>query len=493
VGADKPAPPSLLSLIPDEQVRTDALEAAVRAVVEAFELTGELTGAVSTLLHRTPPRILNQRPGAPVVPPGVAPGEAVAHAVLHLEGSTLAIQGPPGSGKTTAAARAIVDLIRGGFRVGVTSNGHKAIEKLMQCVLEEADGTPIRAIKIKREADDDIVTSGLARHASSMRSVNLAAESGGGAGGDPPDLVGGTAWAFCHDAAIGAFDYLFVDEASQVSLANVVGMSRAARNIVLLGDQMQLAQPLKGSHPGESGQSALGYLLGDHRTIPVELGIFLGTSWRMHPDVCRVVSEVVYEARLTADPANARRVVTVPAKGAHHVRTSAGVVFVPAVHEGNAQGSEEDVDLVAEIIDELLGRELVEKADADKPPSSASRRRGRRRRRVTEADILVVAPYNLQVRALRAALPEGVRVGTVDKFQGQEAPIAIVSMCASSADCIPRGIEFLFSTNRMNVAISRAQSLAIVVGSPALAHARVRTVEQMKLVNFYCRVAGEQS
>ncbi len=261
------------------------------------------------------------------------------------------------------------------------------------------------------------------------------------------------------------------DEASQVSLANVVGMSRATRNIVLLGDQMQLAQPLKGSRPGESGRSALGYLLGHHRTIRDALGVFLKTSWRMHPEVCRVVSEAVYEGRLEADPANATRVVRVPARGAKEVTREAGVVFVPVAHEGNAQSSEEEVDAICKIVDELLGRELVEKVEANAKAArlnggAPSSRRKRAARTLTAGDILVVAPYNVQVRALRAALPSGVRVGSVDKFQGQEARVAIVSMCASSGECVARGVEFLFSVNPLNVALSRAQSLAIVVGSP---------------------------
>lgn len=476
------APPRIISLIPDEIVRPSPCDEALYAVVEAFAGAGELPGALDTLLRRTPPAILGHREGAPIVTPGMDVNAEVSRAIGHLDGTTLAIQGPPGSGKTTTAAAAIVDLIRGGFRVGVTSNGHRVIEKLMDEVLKAAGRAPIRATKIKSSRDEEIVMSGRASHATSMRNVDL--ESGEG-----PELVGGTAWAFCNEAAVGAFDYLFVDEASQVSLANVIAMSRSTKNLVLLGDQMQLAQPRKGSHPGESGQSALEYFLGDHRTIPDHLGIFLKTSWRLHPDVCRVVSEAVYDGRLEADAANASRVVRVPSRGGAFVQKEAGVVFVPVEHEGNAQASEEEVEVICAIVEEMLGRELVEKTPrGDAPPSS---RRRRRARKVTAEDILVVAPYNMQVRALRRALPGGVRVGSVDKFQGQEAPIAIVSMCASSGECVARGVEFLFSANRLNVALSRAQSLAIVVASPQLARARATTVEQMRLVSFFCRAASE--
>ncbi len=179
----------------------------------------------------------------------------------------------------------------------------------------------------------------------------------------------------------------------------------------------------------------------------------------------------------------------VPEGSSSLVEREAGVVFVPVEHEGNAQSSEEEVDAIVTIVQQLLGRELVEKRSVGAAPPS-SRRKGAPRL-VTENDILVVAPYNMQVRALRLALPDGIRVGSVDKFQGQEAAIAIVSMCASSVECVPRGLEFLLSANRLNVALSRAQSLAIVVGSAALTLAPVRSVEQMRLVSFFCRVAEE--
>jgi len=482
--------PDVISLLPDDVVAARPIDEAVAAIVEerlrALESGSPRPSALDTLIHRRPPRIAGHPAGSPLVPGGTAPAEITAHVVrlvTNLDATTLAIQGPPGSGKTTTAAHAIVELLRRGRRVGVTSNGHRAIEKLMQEVAALAardPSVPLRALKIHRDASEAIVASGMAEHATSMREVDHATST-------RPNLVGGTAWAFCHESAIGGFDDLFVDEASQVPLANVVGMSRATRNLVLLGDPMQLGQPQKGYHPGESGRSALGYLLGSSRTIAPELGVFLGTSWRMHPALCRVVSNAVYEGRLGADPANETRIVRLPEDGGELVRAEAGVLFVPVVHEGNAQSSEEEVAAVQAIVRELLGRELVEKrgrgspsgGGADAPPIG---------RPITHRDILVVAPYNMQVRALRAALPAEVRVGTVDKFQGQEAPIAIVSMCASSADRVPRGLGFLFSESRANVALSRAQALAIVVASPALALARVDTAAQMRRVSFFCRI-----
>ena len=297
---------------------------------------------------------------------------------------------------------------------------------------------------------------------------------------DAPQIVGGTAWSFADPSAAGRFDTLFVDEAGQVSVANLVGMARAARNLVLLGDQMQLGQPIQGSHPGESGQSALEYLLRDEHTIPASLGIFLGTTWRLHPDLCRFISGAVYDDKLHAESSAASRIVRRGAGVAGLVGKEAGIVFVPVAHEGNGQASEEEVEVIAGIVRELCGRELT----------GTTGDRAKRASALDEGDLLIVAPYNMQVRALRAALPN-VRVGSVDKFQGQEAPVVIVSMCASAGDGSPRGIEFLFSPNRLNVALSRAQSLAIVVGCPGLAGTRVRSVSQMKLVNLFCRVVEE--
>jgi uncharacterized protein len=291
-------------------------------------------------------------------------------------------------------------------------------------------------------------------------------------GGQPANLIGGTAWAFSHIAAEGTLDYLFVDEAGQVSVANLVGMAPSTRNIILVGDQMQLSKPIKGSHPGESGTSTLGYLLQGHATIPDDLGIFLGETWRMHPEVCRFISGAVYEDRLMPKPLTESRTINFRNGPGRYIQQSAGVVFIPVEHEGNTYESEEEAEVITQIVGELTRQLLTESGKPDRP--------------LTRDDILVVTPYNLQVRILRERL-SGIRVGTVDKFQGQEAAVVLYSMCASSGDASPRGIEFLFSKNRLNVAISRAQTLAVVVGNRSLARTRCTTLGQMQLVNVFCR------
>ena len=474
LGKKQPEPPSLLSLIPREHVGAKSIVASIASVAQAWEQTGRLPPALDTLLRRAQPRVNGLTSGSPLL--AAAPDEASVTAVIAaLDDSAIAVQGPPGAGKTRVAAAAIVELAARGRRIGISSNSHKAIQKLIEDVQKKVPrgGPPLRITKINRDEDDELVANGLVRGAASMKDVDLDAP-------DAPQIVGGTAWAFADPSAAGRFDYLFVDEAGQVSVANLVGMAPAARNIVLLGDQMQLGQPIQGSHPGESGQSALEYLLRDHRTIPASLGIFLGTTWRLHPDLCRFISSAVYDGKLQAEATAASRIVKRASGVPDLVRKEAGIVFVQVPHEGNGQASEEEVDAIAAIVRALRGRELT----------GTTGERARRASALDDSDLLVVAPYNMQVRALRAALPN-VRVGSVDKFQGQEAPVIIVSMCASSGDASPRGIDFLFSPNRLNVALSRAQSLAIVVGCPDLALTRVRSVPQMKLVNLFCRIVEE--
>ncbi|MHB1329040.1 MAG: DEAD/DEAH box helicase, partial [Gemmatimonadales bacterium] len=346
---------------------------------------------------------------------------------------------------------------------------HSAIRNLMIKVAEHAAlrGKPVRLVKAGPEEDelDTLESHGI----TTVESKEAAAACDGG-----PFVLGGTAWVFSRDdlqQPAPRLDYLFVDEAGQVSLANLVGMGSAARNLVLIGDQMQLAQPVKGSHPDESGDSCLEYALQDHATVPPDRGVFLPTTWRMHPEICEFISAAVYEGRLHGAPVT--RTHRLHPAGPGSVNRGTGIILIDVEHEGNTQDCEEEVAAIGGVIDQL---------DATTVEIDGTVRAFDRTR-----DVLVVAPYNLQVRRLRDALP-GVQVGTVDKFQGLEAPVVIVSMCASSLDDAPRGAAFLLNPNRLNVAISRAQCLAVVVGSPDLAMTRCTSVAEMKLVNLYCHL-----
>lgn len=275
-------------------------------------------------------------------------------------------------------------------------------------------------------------------------------------------------------------DYIFVDEAGQVALANLVAMATSSRNVVLLGDQMQLGQPIQGIHPGRSGESSLEYLLNGMATIPAERGIFLGTTWRMHQDVCRFISDAVYDGRLEPEPNNAMQTLLLE-DDAHPGLMPTGIRFMPVEHDACSQRCQEEADLVLELVNSLLKQRYRDRKGGEYP--------------LTLNDILIVAPYNMQVNLLKTVLPEGARVGTVDKFQGQEAEVVIVSMATSNGDYLPRFIGFLYSKNRLNVSISRARCLALFVASPALMSIRCSTPEEMALVNTLCWVkeVGEAS
>jgi uncharacterized protein len=319
-------------------------------------------------------------------------------------------------------------------------------------------------LKVGKESDHPLAVGGAMRVLDSAKAADAVAAAS--------CVIGGTAWLFSRPEMQCALDYLFIDEAGQVPLANAVAAGMSARNLILMGDQMQLAQPTQGEHPGESGKSCLAYLLEDRAVVPDELGIFLGTSYRMHPDICGFISECFYEGRLTNHAPTAGNRVMLAAEST--VPAGHGVHFVPVRHDGNAQGSEEEAEVIATLVEALLTSEVSLHGAAP--------------RRMTLADILIVAPFNLQVRTLRARLGDGARIGSVDKFQGQEAPVVIVSMCASTLDDAPRGPQFLLSPNRLNVAISRAQALALVVGSSTLGDVRVRSVEELTLVSRWCRI-----
>ena len=464
LGPGAPIPPEQLNLIPDEYVSAQVIADAVFRYVEAWADGEPASQAVDDLLHRRPPRIQGHTAES-VIRPGQDLLEQLIDIVPRMERTTLCIQGPPGTGKTFASGRIIAQLLKAGKRIGVTANSHKAILNIMHSVVEAMSTTKVGAklFKAGEDCDDPLIQNGTIIKIESKAVVGVLA--------DGPVVVGGTAWVFSRPELNQKFDYLFIDEAGQFSLANVVAVGSAAMNLVLVGDQMQLAQPIQGSHPGDSGRSGLEYLLDGHDTIPPKMGVFLNTTRRLHPDICNFISKAVYEGRLQADQSTATRSIACP-NDPGRISRSSGIIFVPVLHEGNAQCSDEEVEVIWQITHDLIGRKW---RDADGTT-----------RRLAMSDILFVAPYNMQVRRLQKRLGSAARVGSVDKFQGLEAPVVIVSMCASEIEDCPRGAEFLLNRNRINVAISRAQCLAIVVGSPRIMTSRCQTIEQMELVNLYC-------
>jgi len=465
--------PDRLSLIPYDFIGAEGIKRAVSRYASAWEKGEVLSQAVDDLLYRRLPRVRGHASGG-LVDPAREPLLQVCDLVTRLDGTTLCIQGPPGTGKTYTAAGVIVELLKRGKRVGVTATSHKVILNALKAVIEARGltGGPGTIYKVGKGDGDPLIDSG-AITLIEKDDVAEVVESG-------PVLVGGTAWLFTREDLQGKFDYLFIDEAGQVCLANAVAMGLSAANLILVGDQMQLGQPTQGSHPGESGHSCLEYLLDGRATVPPELGVFLGTSYRMHSGVCKFISDAIYESRLTSYESAERHRIGRTGKSSLVTRDT-GIVWIACDHDGCAQCSEEEAEAIRAITAELLGGSVVGKDGKE--------------RRMREDDILYVAPFNAQVRKLTSILGAGARIGSVDKFQGQEAPVVIVSLCASTLEEAPRGASFLLSPNRLNVAISRAQALAIVVGSPELTRVRCKTVEEMKLVNLLCRIihyAGEK-
>ncbi|APO76901.1 RecB family nuclease protein (plasmid) [Rhizobium etli 8C-3] len=449
--------PDRLDLLPPRPLRNSVLKNAIAAVTEEIIANTGQVPAIEDMLTRSRPRFVDGQRSTGLISGDGDLSVETSRAIAAMADSTLAIQGPPGSGKTYVSALSIVDLVRAGKRVAVSSNSHKAISNLLKAVADRARVEGMNCRLVQKTSDDD--------EEEAYPGIVFVSDN------DAPEIasahvVGATAWHFARysDAA---FDYLVVDEAGQVSLANILAMARSSRNIVLVGDPMQLPQPLQGSHPGDSGRSCLEYLIDGHRVVPTDRGIFIPVSRRMHPRVCGFISTAVYEGRLRSDDA-ARSQTLVSRTGIDLLGASMRAV----THAGRSQVSPEEIQAIVARIAEVEG--------------ATYRDRDGRERIIGNADILVVAPYNAQVNALRAALPGAVRVGTVDRFQGQEAPICLVSMTTSSGEELPRDISFLFSLNRINVAVSRAQAAAMVFASPLLLETSCRTIEEMSLVNALC-------
>lgn len=388
--------------------------------------------------------------------------EAMAGFLVEADGMGLSLQGPPGTGKTTVTGELIARLVASGQRVAVSSNTNEAINNLLIKVQErlDASGSLAQVVKVASSTSEKADLKALAdSRVQALQDKQL-----------PPNaaVLGGTVYTFVKEAYDDTpFDLLVIDEAGQVSLSNLLYMSRIARNILLVGDQQQLSQPNRAAHPEESGLSCLDYVMDGRAVVPPDQGVFLSTSWRMPPALTAVVSELFYEGQLQAAATNAANTVS-------WNRQSQGLLFEPVQHSGNSTASQEEVEHIAQLVEQLLGLRY----------QLASGKQGE----LGCNDILITAPYNLQVNRLRQRLGDRARIGTVDKFQGQEAPVAIHSLTASDGEAAPRGLDFLLDPNRLNVAISRAQCLSIVVGSPQLATGISTSIANVQRLNRLCRL-----
>jgi predicted RecB family nuclease len=441
-----------------------------------YRIGESVAGAGRVTLDRSQPHRLASQLLLAAAPPRLRSGPFAAgreesmvdfavRTAPDLDETVLAIQGPPGSGKTFSGAEMICALVARGRKVGVTATGHKVIRNLLEAVAKAASTKGVD-VRLAHKQDDDGAGNGAPIAVLDKNEDALAAIRSGRA-----NVLGGTAWLWSRPELANAVDVLFVDEAGQMSLANTLAVSGAARSLVLLGDPQQLDQPEKGSHPEGVSVSALEHILGARPTISPDRGIFLPITWRLAPALCSFTSELFYENRLTSRTGldNQRLVGVGDLDGS-------GLRVVEVDHDGNRNSSAEEIEAVADLVRRLTapGAQWInEKGEAAQ---------------MSGEHVLVVAPYNAQVSRLAERLePTGARVGTVDRFQGQEAPVVIYSMATSRPEDAPRGMEFLYSLNRLNVATSRARCLAILVASPRLFEPECRSPRQMKLANALCR------
>ncbi|GAA4382369.1 TM0106 family RecB-like putative nuclease [Brevibacterium sp. NPDC049920] len=457
-----------IALAPGAPPRTDSLRQSILDwVADARENAPDWPmGAAADVLARRPSRL---RSGGLAQVSGDDTVGAVVDSAVRLDGSYLAVQGPPGTGKTYLAARAIARLVaERGWKVGVVAQSHAVVDNVLTEIVENGL-LEVGAVSKAQSDDRDPVHPDVSVTTTGKWKDEFAAERAGRG-----YVVGGTAWFFSSTTAIdsGQLDLLVIDEAGQYSLANTIAVSRAARNLMLFGDPQQLPQVSQGSHPEPVDTSALGFLSAGHDVLPAEFGYFLGESRRMDAAVCGPVSRLSYDGRLDSHPSTrARRLAEV----------RPGLEPIEVRHAGNATSSVEEAEVVVDVVRDTLGARWDDG--------------GGDVRKLDESDVIVVTPYNAQVGTVRAALDSAglrdVRVGTVDKFQGQQAVVSILTLAASSAAEVPRGISFLLMKNRLNVAISRAKWNAYLVYSPDLLDHLPSTPQALAEMSAFAGLVGE--
>jgi uncharacterized protein len=414
------------------------------------------------LLSRSAPRFNGAGPAQGLFSENL---ETMSEWVTDLDNSYVAIQGPPGTGKTYTSARLVHTLFKSGLRVGITAFSHDAIDNLLDEILA-----------VFRQAGDldDLTVARVGGSAPKRPSVKRPKRNADCAD-STYDIVAGTTWLFASESMRQSpLDVLIIEEAGQLSLADGLVASLAARNLLLVGDPLQLAQVSHADHPNRSGLSVLEHVLNGEETISPRRGVFLRESYRMHPDICRFISDQIYRGRLISNKSCELQTTVL----------GTGLRWIQLDHSGNSNASEEEAEFIIDEISRLIGTDWTDRFGTTKP--------------LTYSDFMVVAPYNRQRRLIKKRLRdraelEKIQVGTVDKFQGKEAPVVFFSMATSSSDLMVRGIDFLFSRDRLNVAISRARCLAYLICTEELLNTRAKTVGDMRRVatlNAFVEWAG---
>ncbi len=453
---------------PDRYVTTknhqeSLLNLAKEAASNGISLTSTQRLAFSLLLKLPP--LHSQQSGSPLQQSGESTIAAAIRIAKQMDGEILAIQGPPGAGKTFTGANIILDLIASGKRIGVTAVSNKAVDALLNKVAELAEERHIDITCHKKGKTPEDYNGPISYCANNGKlRADLRKET---------YVLGGTLWLWCHDWFRESIDYLIVDEAGQMSLANVLAACRSTNNLILLGDPQQLQQPQQASHPEGSDISALEYFSGSNKTMPPEQGLFLAETWRLHPDICKFTSAAFYENRLLprerTDDEPYQRI------DSEYRVSGSGLRYLPMEHSGNQSSSMEEAHAIKQLIKELEQSKIALSNTTTEPKT------------ITPEDILIITPFNAQIAVLTELLSDyASRIGTVDRFQGQESAVVIYSMASSSADDAPRGMGFLYDPNRLNVATSRAQILCIVVASTELFKPSCKTPADMAMANGLC-------
>ena len=455
--------PSLLTLGNNTPPQVHQHDQALNKFLNDYiDNDGKNYKSIMDMLERNTPDIKGVKRGSNLIDEQKDLISQSSEIVQNLNNSYLSIQGPPGTGKTYSSASIIIELMKAGKKVGVTSNSHEAIKTLLIAVEQQAEKQNFKFSGMRKARSSDKYDWKFIKDITTGKPLNF----------DDYLLYAGTSWFFVDPRMNKTLDYLFIDEAGQVTLGTTIANATAAKNLVLIGDQMQLSQPMRAKHEGYAKLSSLDFVLENNDTIPPDKGIFLNITRRLNKKICNYISTSFYDSRLTSDPITETRSVNLkldPIK-------DEGLFYVPIEHSGCSQRSDEEADLIEKTYNRIIKKEF---------------KVGKKLGKISSKDIMVVAPYNAQANNIRERLKkknDDVRVGTIDLFQGQEAKVVLISMTTSDVESLPRHKDFFFSRNRLNVAISRAECVAIIIFNENLLLASASSIKEMKLMNSFCKL-----
>jgi len=452
------SPPS--SLTPSTPLNTRTIDNAVSDFIKNFESQNSYP-AIKDFLKRKNSRFksLSEMKSNSI--------ESISNKIKNLNNSYLVIQGPPGTGKTYTTSRIIVDLIKNKYKIAIVCHSHKAILNLVEAIDEYSSN-----IGFKFKGAYNPGSRKLENNFTNIEITNTSKIDS-----KDFDLIAGTAWALSNtkhrenSEKIKNFDYIFFDEAGQISISKLIASSMSSKNIVMIGDHMQLPQPSTGNTDGESSLSPIEYLLKDQNTISDDKGIFLSTTFRIHKRICDFISESFYEKRLMSDISTQNQSVILD----NQKEITNGIYLIDPKHSGFSVQNNIEAEQVKKIYQKLINKNWQD--------------RDKKIHKVTKEDILVISPFNAQVNLIKQIIGDEAKVGTIDNFQGQEAPIVIISYVSSNPESIPRGSDFFFDFRRLNVSLSRAKCLAIIILNQDLLEYHCNTVEDMERLNYFCKLS----